>query len=119
MLIADGACCIRSFFTNMLSEVQQKTMSLGWQHLKQKCVDLSSRTCRSKLCKARFLWRLARRLWRGDVLAALELLEEYRSETKKNEAKPDELIVCLRARGGGIPNYRQRRSERPYIGADT
>ncbi len=116
LLIADGARWIRSFFSDTLSQVPQKTMILDWQHLQQKCVDLSSRICRSKTSKVRFLRQLSRRLWRGNVLAALEVLEGYRSEAK-NEAKLDELMAYLRARAAWIPNYRQRRIERHYIGS--
>jgi hypothetical protein len=39
-----------------------------------------------------------------------------RSETK-NAAKLDELIGYLQARARWIPNYRQRRIERQYIGS--
>ena len=35
----------------------------------------------------------------------------------KNEAKLDELIGYLQARQPWIPNYRQRRIERKYIGS--
>jgi len=116
LLIADGARWIRSFFTDTLATVAGKTMLLDWQHLKQKCYDLSSRICRSKMAKARCLRRLYRRLWRGDVSGALAVLEAERGETK-NEAKLDELIGYLQARAPWISNYRQRRIERQYIGS--
>src|SRR5262249_49992921 len=48
LLIADGARWIRTFFTDMLSQVKQKTMILDWHHLQQKCLELSSRICRSR-----------------------------------------------------------------------
>ena len=91
-------------------------MILDWHHLKQKCYDLSSRICRGKLAKAQLLRRLYRRLWRGDVPGALAVLKAQRPETK-NEAKLDELMAYLHARQPWIPNYRQRRSERKYIGS--
>ncbi len=116
LLIADGARWIRSFFTDTLSHITRKTMLLDWHHLRQRCLELSSRICRSKAAKAQLLRRLYRRLWRGDVPAAIAVLEAQRLETK-NEAKLDELIGYLRARAPWIPNYRQRRIEQRYIGS--
>ena len=66
--------------------------------------------------KAHLLRRLYRRLWRGDVAGAIAVLETERPLTK-NEAKLDELIGYLQARAAWIPNYRQRRIERKYIGS--
>jgi hypothetical protein len=80
-------------------------MLLDWHHLKQKCYELSSRICRDKLAKARFMRRLYRRLWRGDVPGALTVVEAERPETK-NEAKLDELIGYLQAREAWMVNYR-------------
>ena len=70
LLIADGARWIRTFFSAMLSAVPHKAMILDWHHLHQKCLELSSRICRSKAAKAQLLRRLYRRLWRGDVPGA-------------------------------------------------
>ncbi len=116
LLIADGARWIRNFFTETLAALADKRMILDWHHLRQKCQDLSSRICRGKLAKAHFLRRLYRRLWRGDVEGAIVVLETQRAEAK-NEAKLDELISYLRARALWIPDYRQRRIEREYIGS--
>ncbi len=116
LLIADGARWIRSFFTETLAALAHKTMLLDWQHLKQKCSDLSSRICTGKAAKAYFLCRIYRRLWRGDVPAALAVLEAERSKTK-NAASLDELMTYLQARQAGIPNERQRRITRQYIGS--
>jgi hypothetical protein len=116
LLIADGARWIRNFFTDTLAALADKTMILDWHHLKQKCLELGSRICRNKLAKAQMVRRLYRRLWRGDVGGAIAVLEAERGETK-NEAKLDELIRYLQARQTWIPNYRQRRIERRYIGS--
>jgi hypothetical protein len=116
LLIADGARSLRSFFTQTLATRADTTMILDWHHLKQKCCDLRSRSCRGTAAKARFLRRLYRRLWRGDVPGALAILEAERPETK-NAAKLDELIRYPQARAPLIPNYRQRRIERQYIGS--
>jgi hypothetical protein len=114
LLIADGARSLRSFFTDTLALISDKTMLLDWHHLKQKCLELSSRICRSKVTKAQLLRRLYRRLWRGDVPGALTVLEAERGETK-NEAKLDELIAYLQARQAWMVNYRQRRIARQHI----
>ncbi len=116
LLIADGARWIRSFFTDTLAALLDKHTILDWHHLKQKCLELSSRICRGKTAKARFLCRLYRRLWQGDVPGALAVLEAERPESK-NEAKLDELMAYLKARQAWIPNNRQRRQERKYIGS--
>ena len=55
-------------------------------------------------------------IWRGDVAGAITVLERERPQTK-NEAKLDELISYLQARAVWIPNERQRRIERKYIGS--
>jgi len=116
LLIADGERWIRAFFTETLAHIPNKTMILDWYHLQQKCMDLSSRICRGKGARARFLWRLYRRLWRGDVPAAVALLEAYRSHTK-NVAMLETLIAYLQARAEWMPNYRQRRINQQYVGS--
>jgi hypothetical protein len=116
LLIADGARAIRAFFTETLVPIPNKTMILDWYHLQQKCMDLSSRICRGKAARAHFLWRLYRRLWRGDVPAAVALLEAYRPHTR-NTAMLETLIVYLQAREAWIPNYRQRRMAQQYVGS--
>jgi hypothetical protein len=116
LLIADGARWIRAFFTETLAHIPNKTMILDWYHLQQKCLDLSSRICRGKGARVRFLWRLYRCLWRGDVPAAVALLEAYRPHTK-NMAMLETLIAYLEARAHWMPNYRQRRINQQYVGS--
>ena len=91
LLIADRARWIGNFFSDTLADLADKTMILDWHDLKQNCLELGSRICRSKLAKAQMLRRLYRRLWRGDVPGAIAVLEAERGETKK-KAKLDELI---------------------------
>jgi hypothetical protein len=116
LLIADGARALRSFFTEMLREVSQKVMILDWHHLRQRCLEVGSRICRRLAAKAQLLRRLYRRLWRGDVAAAISVLEAHRWEAR-NEEKLDELIAYLQARAPWMVNYRQRRIDRQYIGS--
>ena len=46
----------------------------------------------------------------------MDILEEYRPQTKNIE-KLDELIQYLQKRQAFIPNYRERRAQRKYIGS--
>ena len=57
-----------------------------------------------------------RRLWAGQVAAAVTYLEQYRDQAKNAEAV-EELIAYLWARADCIPNYRARRREQQYIGS--
>ena len=54
-------------------------------------------------------------VWRGDVAAAIAVLETNRAEVR-NEAKPDDRIDYLRAWSSQIPNFRQWRIDRGEIG---
>ncbi|MDQ5853259.1 MAG: hypothetical protein M3380_14555 [Chloroflexota bacterium] len=103
LLIADGARWIRSFFLETLALIRQKRMLLDWQHLRQKCLEMTSRICRGREAKGQLLQRLYRRLWSGKVTAAVDVLRAYRPL----------------ARAPWIPNYRQRRIERKYIGSHS
>jgi hypothetical protein len=116
LLISDGARWIRAFFTDTLVHIANKTMILDWYHLHQKCRELSSRICRGKQAERWLLPRLERRLWRGDVAAAIALLEAYRAETRNTEAL-DTFIMYLQAREDWIPNYRHRRIAQHSIGS--
>ena len=116
LLIADGARWIRVFFTETLAHIPDKTMLLDWYHLHQKCIEQCSRICRGKQAKTRLLLRLNRRLWRGEVVAAIAVLEAYRPKAKNAEVV-DTFVAYLQARQAWLPNYRQRRSEQRYIGS--
>jgi hypothetical protein len=59
---------------------------------------------------------LYRRLWRGKVTAAVDVLRTYRP-VARNEEVLDSFIAYLEARAPWIPHYRQRRIERKYIGS--
>ena len=50
------------------------------------------------------------------MAAALEVLQAYRPRAR-NEAALDTFIAYLEARAAWIPNYRQRRMARKYIGS--
>ncbi len=116
LLIADGARWIRAFFTEMLARLPAKTMILDWYHLHQKCTEQCSRICQGKQAKRHLLLRLYRRLWRGDVAAAIAVLEAQRSQARNTEAL-ESLITYLQARQAWMVNERQRRIEQQYIGS--
>jgi len=107
---------VRAFFTETLAHIPDKSMILDWYHLHQKGQEQSSRLCRGKQAKARLLLRLEWRLWRGDVVAAIGLLDAYRPQARNGEVL-DTLIAYLQARQAGIPNYRQRRIDQQYSGS--
>lgn len=116
LLIADGARWIRTFFLETLALISQKTTLLDWQHLRQKCLEMTSRICHGREVKGQLLWQLYRRLWSGKVTAAVDVLRAYRPLAKNEEAL-DGFITYLEARANWIPNYRQRRIARRYIGS--
>jgi len=112
LLIADGARWIRTFFPLMLARIPNKTMILDWYNLHQKCTKLCSRICRGKVARAQLL----RRLWHGDVAAAIALLDAYRPQAK-DAAMVDTLIAYLQARQHWMVNYCQRRIAQQYVGS--
>ncbi len=93
-------------------------MVLDWQHLKQKCREMVSRIGHSHEAKWQLLQRLYRCLWSGKVAAAIDLLQNYRPLARNVEALHTFIAYLeLEARAPWIPNYRQRRMERRYIGS--
>lgn len=116
LFIADGGRWIRNFFGENCLHLPNAQMVLDWYHLRKKLSALSSMICRGKQAKMRFLSTLGAYLWRGNTLAALEFLQAYRSEAK-SEDKLDELIDYLQVRQDAIPNYKERRRQRLYIGS--
>jgi hypothetical protein len=116
LLIADGARWSQAFFTEKVAQIPTKTMILDWYHLDPKCLEASSRICRLQVARAQFLRRLYRRLWCGDVVAAIRLLDAYRPQAK-NEPMLETLIAYLHAREAWMVNYRQRRINQQYVGS--
>lgn len=116
LLIADGARWIRSFYLETLATIAHKTMLLDWQHLRQKCHEMTSRMCRGREARRQLLQRLCRHLWKGKVAAAIDVLQKYRLQARNADAL-DSFIAYLELRAPWIPNYRQRRIERRYIGS--
>jgi hypothetical protein len=115
-LLGDGARWITRFFQEHLAAWSLATLILDWYHCRKKCYVLTSLICRGRQAKAELLGLLLQQLWRGQVQDALDILEEYRPQAK-NLAKLDELINYLTNRQAYIPNYRERRAQRQYIGS--
>jgi hypothetical protein len=70
----------------------------------------------SRAAKVRFLRRLRRRLWRGDVYGAVRVIDE-----EVPRARPGSSLATfgeyLRARQAYIPDYRERWRACRYIGS--
>lgn len=116
LLLGDGARWILRFFQEYLATWPMAALILDWYHCRKKCYDLTSLICRGRKAKAELLGLLLIHLWRGQVQDALDILEEYRPQAKNLE-KLDELIQYLQKRQAFIPNYRERRAQRQYIGS--
>jgi len=116
LLLGDGAKWIRNFFTVRLKSFSRKEFILDWYHLKKKCYELCSMICKGRKAKASLMGRLLPCLWQGRVADAIALLEACRPECR-NEQKLDELINYLAAREPYIPNYKDKRANRFYIGS--
>lgn len=116
VLLADGARWIRNWFAALAALRATSTMILDWYHLRKKCADLASMICHGRTAKQALLRPLYRALWQGDVCAAIARLEDYRPAAR-NAERLEELIAYLQDRQPYIPNYRQRRRERQYIGS--
>jgi hypothetical protein len=114
--IADCARWIRDFFADDLAAGADKALLLDWYHLRVRCAEEASRACRGRAAKARFLRRLRRRLWRGDVPGAVRVISE-----EAPRARPGSSLTTfgeyLRARRAHIPDYRARWRACRYIGS--
>jgi len=116
LVLADGARWIRAWFAALCAVWPTSMLLLDWFHLRKRCAELGSMICHGRKAKAALLVPLYRHLWRGEVDAAIALLEAYRPHAR-NAERLDELIQYLRDRQMYILNYRQRRRERQYIGS--
>ena len=116
LLLADGAKWIRNFYQLLQGYLPTSQMILDWFHLQRKCYQFSAMICRGKKAKAKLLGSLYYHLWRGQVDETIQILKDYRSEAKRLD-KLDELIAYLEARRPFIPNYKQRRRQRQFIGS--
>jgi len=116
LVIADSARWIRNWFAALQTLWATSSLILDWFHLRKRCAELASMICQGRKAKAALLGPLYRHLWRGEVDAAIALLEAYRPQARNLE-RLEELIQYLRDRQPYIPNYRQRRQDCQYIGS--
>ncbi|MGA9222605.1 MAG: hypothetical protein WBZ57_15570 [Pseudomonas graminis] len=116
VLLADGARWIRNWFLALSALLPTSTMLLDWWHLRKRCADLGSMICHGRKAKAALLGPVYRALWRGEVDAAIAVLEAYRPQARNGE-RLTELIHYLHERQAYIPDYGERRRERQYIGS--
>jgi hypothetical protein len=116
LVLADGARWIRAWYHSLASLGFESRLLLDWYHLCHKCRELASMICRGRTAKKPLLKVVIGCLWQGQVAEAIAALEAHRPQAK-NEAKLDELIGYLHDRAIYIPNYRERRRERCYIGS--
>jgi len=114
--VSDGARWLREFAQEQLSRLPRREVILDWFHLVKKTKDRISRMGGSRSAKKTLRQAVVGALWRGDVDAALELLEQYRA-TAKNPKALDELQEYFRARRALLPDYRERWQQRQYIGS--
>jgi hypothetical protein len=89
---------------------------MDWYHLGKKCYELTSLIARGRVAKNALLGQLMYRLWRGQLDEALALLEAYRPQAKATDSL-ETLITYLSDRRPYLPNYKQRRAQRQYIGS--
>jgi hypothetical protein len=115
-LIADGARWIRAFVEERLRELPRFEFVLDWFHLAKRCRELTSMIGRDREARRELYREVRKRLWRGEVEDALDLLEAYRPRAK-NGARLEELMQYVGSRGEMLVNYRERRVKREYIGS--
>lgn len=82
LVVADAAGWIRTWFAAARVRLPSSALILDWWHLRKRCAELASMVCRGRKAKARLLRQVYRQLWRGDVSAALDVLEAYRVAAK-------------------------------------
>jgi hypothetical protein len=115
-LVSDGARWIREFVAGWLSALPRLEVILDWFHVAKRCRELTSMIGKDRASRRALYQEVRKRLWKGEVAAAVKQLEEYRAQAQ-NEAKLEELIAYLESREGSLVNYRERRQQRRYIGS--
>jgi hypothetical protein len=116
LAIADCAHWIRTFFDEQLTTIEPKNLLLDRHHLQGRCAHEASRACRGRAAKHRFLRRLRRHLWRGDVPAAVRVIEREHPQARAGSTLRT-FAEYLLARQCYIPSYRDRRRACRYIGS--
>jgi hypothetical protein len=114
--LSDGGRWLRVFAQEQLSQLPHCEVILDWFHRVRKVRDRISRMGGSRAAKETLRRAVLGSLWRGEVDAALQQLDDYRS-TAQHLPPLAELQEYLRARRAALPQYQQRRAQRQYIGS--
>lgn len=115
-VIADGARWIRGWFVEFSQLHDKCSLLLDWFHLEKRCTELCSMICRGIKARDLFLKPLLKKLWHGEVDAALLQAEAYRDEAKNLE-RLDMLLAYLRDRRPYLADYGSRRNSCEYVGS--
>jgi hypothetical protein len=116
LFVADGARWLREFVAEWLSSLPRVESVLDWFHLCKRLRELTSMIGKDRAERRRLYRAVRKKLWKGEVAAAVKELEEYRPEAKST-AKLEELIAYLQSREESLVNYRERWLKRAYIGS--
>ena len=95
--MADGARWLREFYEERLRSLPRVECLLDWFHLCKRCRELTSMIGRDREARRELYREVRKRLWRGEVEEALEVLEAYRPQAKnvaRLEASSSGGTVC-------------------------
>jgi Uncharacterised protein family (UPF0236) len=105
LVLGDGASWIRTWFEGL--GIDSKAMVLCWWHLRKRCYESMSSAGGPKDRRRALEKELLGQLWKGEVVAAIELLRET-LEWVRNPSAVEDLIGYLEKRRAYIPDYEQR-----------
>jgi hypothetical protein len=105
LVLGDGAAWIRTWYEGL--RIPFKAMIFCRWHLRKRCYESMSSAGGPKDRRRAFEKELLRRLWKGEVDAAIELLRGA-LEWVRNPASVEDLIGYLEERRAYIPDYEQR-----------
>lgn len=114
--VADGARWLREFYADRLQSLPRVECLLDWFHLCKRCRELASMIGKDREARRELYRAVRKRLWRGEVAAAVQVLEEYRPQAR-NAERLEELIGYLWSREESLANYGERWLKRQYIGS--
>jgi len=105
LVLGDGARWIRTWFEGL--GIDSKAMVLCWWHLRKRCYESMSSAGGPKERRRALEKELLGQLWKGEVVAAIELLRET-LEWVRNPSAVEDLIGYLEKRRAYLPDYEQR-----------
>jgi hypothetical protein len=105
LVLGDGARRIRAWFEGL--GIDSRAMVLCWWHPRKRCYESMSSAGGPRERRRGFEKELLGQLWKGEVVAAVELLRET-MEWVRNPSAVEDLIGYLEKRRAYIPDYEQR-----------